>query len=246
MNLGYLGLEMRRALRAPGTLLFTIGFPAVFYLLETMLFEGMVPGGSPADDYAATTMIGMSAWGVMTSGLLVGTRVVHERVVGWQRQLRLTPLTGSGYLLGKTAVGMFVALPTAIAVPLVAVLAKGVTLDVTGWFHATLGVWAGSLPFAVLGLLIGQWANKDNVQNFTIVGMLVLAMFGGLFMPLGMLPPWWTTLARFVPSYWLAEIGRAGIQPGHDALLAAMVLAGWGTVLSTVVVWRYRRDSARL
>lgn len=247
MNLGYLGLEIRRALRAPGTLLFTIGFPAMFYLLEVMLFKDVAgAAGGAVADYPKTIMIGLCAWGVMTAGLLIGTRVVHERTAGWQRQLRLTPLSGGGFLIGKVAVGMAVALPTAIVVPLVAVLLEGVQLSPVGWLHATVLVWLGSLPFAIMGLLIGQLANKDNVQNFVIIGMLLLAMFGGLFMPLDMLPSWWNDLAQFVPSYWLAEIGRAGVVPGHPGvLMPALILVGWSVVLAAGVVWRYQRDSAR-
>ena len=192
-------------------------------------------------------MVGLSAWGLMTAGLLLGTRVVHERTVGWQRQLRLTPLSGAGFLLGKVTVGMAVALPTALVVPLVAVLAEGVTLTPGGWLSATVVMWLGSFPFSVMGLFIGQLAGKDNVQNIVIVAMLLFAMFGGLFMPLETLPSWWTTVAWFVPSYWLAEIGRAGVVPGTgDALLAAAVLAGWSAVLALGVILRYRRDSARV
>ncbi|WP_086824549.1 ABC transporter permease [Allokutzneria sp. NRRL B-24872] len=252
MNLGYLGLEIRRALRAPGTLLFTIGFPAMFYLLEMMLFKDVAGAGAEggagtaAAQYPVTIMVGLCAWGVMTAGLLIGTRVVHERTAGWQRQLRLTPLSGAGFLVGKVTVGMAVALPTAIVVPVVAVLVENVQLTPVGWLHATLFVWLGSLPFAIMGLLIGQLSNKDNVQNFVIVGMLLLAMFGGLFMPLDMLPPWWNDLAQFVPSYWLAEIGRVGVLPNYGTLLTpTLVLLGWSVVLAAGVMWRYQRDSAR-
>ncbi|MEU4377014.1 ABC transporter permease [Pseudonocardia alni] len=242
---GYLYLEIRRALRAPGTLLFTIGFPAGFYLLEVMLFTDVAGGDPSAGDFPRTVMVGMAAWGVMTAGLLIGTRVVNERVAGWQRQLRLTPLSGFGYLVGKVAVAMAVALPTAIVVPVVAVVLEGVRLDLSGWVHVTLFIWLGALPFAVLGLLIGQVATKDNVQNFVIMAMLLLAMFGGLFMPLEMLPSWWNDIAAFVPSYWLAELGRAGILPGRSPGTAALILLGWTVALSCAVVWRYRRDSAR-
>lgn len=244
MKLGYLGLEITRALRSPGTLMFTIGFPAVFYVLEMMLFKDMV-AADPVTDYPRSIMVGMSAWGLITAGLLLGTRVVHERVVGWQRQLRLTPLTGRDFLLGKVAVGMAIALPTALVVPIVAVLTEGVQLDVPAWVFATVLMWLGALPFSIMGLLIGQYATKDSAQNVVIVLMLVFAMFGGLFMPLSTLPPWWTQIAKLVPSYWLAEIGRAGFTGTASPLTAGAVLLGWSVLLAVAVAHRYRRDSAR-
>lgn len=245
MRFGYLSLEIKRALRSPGTLLFTIGFPAVFYVLEMMLFSDMIGQQQSLGGYPRTIMVGMSAWGLVTAGLLLGTRVLHERVVGWQRQLRLTPLTGAGFLLAKVAVGMAVALPTAIVVPIVAVVTEGVHLTPTAWVCVTLFMWLGSLPFSIMGLLIGQYATQNSAQNVVILLMLVFAMLGGLFMPLDTLPTWWSDVAEAVPSYWLAEIGRSGFTAGSQPVTATLVLLGWSIVLGIAVAHRYRRDAKR-
>ncbi len=207
MIFGYLTLELRRSLRAPGTLLFITGFPAVFYLLETMLYEGQeIPGY--AGDFSTVVLVSMNAWGMLMTGLFIGGRVVNERAAGWQRQLRLTPLSGGMYLASKVAVGMLVALPTAVIVSVVAVVFEGVRLTLSGWMHVTLYIWLGAIPFAILGLLIGQLANKNNIQSITTITVLLLALLGGLFVPIETLPSWWEKTAMLVPTYWLTEIGR--------------------------------------
>lgn len=244
MKFGYLALELRRALRQPGTLLFIVGFPGAFYLLETLIFETQIPGGGP---YSASVIVlpAMTAWGVLLAGMLIGTQVVNERAAGWQRQLRLTPLSGANYLLGKGAVGMLVALPPPLVVALIAGLVRDVRLEFSAWLVLILLVWLGGLPFAILGLLIGQTASKDNVQQITIIGMMVLAIFGGIFMPLDTLPAWFTYIGYFTPSYWLTEIARSAVLPDHDILLAGGILVGWSVVLAGAVIWRYRHDSSR-
>jgi len=237
---GYLMLELRRALRSSGTLLFTLVFPAVFYGLETLLFADSGSAIEPQQ-----IMIGMTVWGAMTAGLLVGTRIVDERASGWQRIIRLTPLSGSGYLTAKVIVGVFVALPAVIVVPLVAAVMDGVTMTVPGWLFATVGVWIGSVTFAVSGVTVGLFAKRENVQTIVIVLMLALATLGGLFLPLSVLPDVWTSVAQLMPSYWLAELGAAGENP-MSAITAIVILAAWLGVLASVSLWRYRRVAERV
>lgn len=237
---GYLVLELHRALRSSGTLLFTLVFPAVFYALESLLF-----GDSGSAVEPRQIMIGMTVWGAMTAGLLVGTRIVDERASGWQRVIRLTPLSGRGYLTAKVIVGVLVALPAVVVVPLVAVLMDGVTMTPLGCVFATVGVWIGSITFAVLGVAVGLFAKKENVQTIVIVLMLALATLGGLFLPLNMLPEVWTSVAQLMPSYWLAELGSAGADPMR-AVPAIIILAAWLGVLASVSLWRYRRVAERV
>lgn len=237
---GYLMLELRRALRSSGTLLFTLVFPAVFYGLETLLFADSGSAIEPQQ-----IMIGMTVWGAMTAGLLVGTRIVDERASGWQRIIRLTPLSGSGYLTAKVIVGVFVALPAVIVVPLVAAVMDSVTMTVPGWLFATVGVWIGSVTFAVSGVTVGLFAKRENVQTIVIVLMLALATLGGLFLPLSVLPDVWTSVAQLMPSYWLAELGAAGENP-MSAITAIVILAAWLGVLASVSLWRYRRVAERV
>lgn len=240
MMIGYLLLEFRRALRSSGTLLFTLVFPAVFYGLETLLFAE-----SGTDIEPRQIMIGMTVWGAMTAGLLVGTRIVDERASGWQRVIRLTPLSAHGYLSAKVIVGVLVALPAVVVVPLVAVLMDGVSMTVVGWLFATLGIWIGSVTFAVLGVTVGLFATKENVQTIVIVLMLALATLGGLFLPLGALPDWWTSVAQLMPSYWLTELGASGDVPMR-ALTAIVVLAAWLGTLVSLSLWRYGRVAERV
>ncbi|QBI54881.1 ABC transporter permease [Streptomonospora litoralis] len=249
MKGGYLTLELRRVLREPGTILFVLGFPAAFYVLEVIIFQAEWPAEKAQYEPATILMPSMAAWGVLISGMLVGTRVVNERKAGWQRQLRLTPLSSANYLLGKAAVGMVVAVPPPFVVALVGALFLDVSLEPTGWLFVTLLVSIGGLPFAILGLLIGQLGTRENVQQITIIGMLVLAIFGGIFIPLQSLPAWFVYVSYVTPSYWLAELGKAGVSTSgvgtQSPVLAGAVLLAWSVVLAVAVVWRYRHDSAR-
>jgi ABC-2 type transport system permease protein len=107
-----------------------------------------------------------------------------------------------------------------------------------------LGVWAGTVPFALLGLLIGQFATAQNLQAYQGAVVLLLSFVGGLFIPVSTFPQALATVAKALPSYWLAQVGHA-TAPGGDNWQAALVLALYALVLGAVVVVRYRRDTAR-
>ena len=241
MSLKFLLLEIRRILRSPRFLIFTVGFPVVLFLLYVGIF-------AKDQDTKAVLMVSMTSFGVMASALFTGTRVALERASGWQRQLRLTPLSGGGYLTAKATAGMAMALAPALLVPLVAVVVEGVSLDGGNWLRASLGVWLAAVPFALIGLLIGQVGTSDSVQPITQLVMLPMALLGGIFIPVDTMPAWLLKFAHALPSYWLGQVGRGAVTADLSTGLGqdVLVLGAWTVVLGIVVVRRYRKDSARV
>jgi len=244
MSLGYVALDLRRVARAPSTLLLTAVLPAVLYLFGVMSQEWCTPGSGGVRGDARSAVVGPGALGVMSAGLLIGAWVADERAAGWRRRLLLTPLSGPGYLAGKVAVGVLVALPAAVVVPVTAVLVAGVSLTGADWLRTTVLMWPGAVPFALLGLLIGQLSDRQGVRMRTAAAMLGLALVGGLLVPLSTLPDPVHLVAVLMPSFWLAEIGRSGVGASTSALVPALMLAGWTVALAVAVTWRDRRESA--
>jgi ABC-2 type transport system permease protein len=242
MSLGYLALEVRRALRSTRFVIFTVAMPVALFLLYVAIF---------AHDQAnavGVLMVSMTAYGAMTAALFGGARIALERAAGWQRQLRLTPLSGVGYLTAKGITAMLLAVPGVLLVPLIAGLFEGVRLDAGQWLRVTLGIWIAVIPFALLGLLLGQIATADNMQPLVSVVMMVMALLGGIFIPIDGMPEGLLHVTRLLPSYWLGQIGRGAVTTDLTVSLgqAVLVLAAWTVVLGLAVARRYRRDSARV
>ncbi|HEX5118279.1 MAG TPA: ABC transporter permease [Pseudonocardiaceae bacterium] len=245
MKTTYLGLEVKRALRNPRFLMFTMVFPVVIFLIDVGAFgKGNVPGSTAS--YASYLMVSMAAWGAFMAAMNTGARTAVERAAGWQRQLRLTPLRPTSYLLAKGTVGTVVALPPILLVALVGVFAEGVRLSGAGWVQVILGVWVATIPFAVLGLLVGQLATSETMQVFTTGLMIVLGFLGGVLIPVTVFPAWMASIAKVLPSYWLADIGHGALVGNTDTGRAVIWLVGWTVVLAFAVVRRYQRDSARV
>jgi ABC-2 type transport system permease protein len=236
--MNYLLLEIKRTMRAGRFMIFTLAFPILMFV-----FLASVYGDQQA--VRAGLMINMTAWGAMSAALFTGSRVAVERDAGWQRQLRLTPLTGAGYLAAKGVVGMMVALPAAVLVPLVGAFGEGVTLDPGQWLQVTAGLWLAAIPFALLGLMVGQLGTADSTQAITSVLMMVLALFGGLWVRLDGLPSFFASIARVLPSYWMSQIGQSATGSAESLLTCVLVLAAWTAAFGVVIARRYRVEAVR-
>ena len=94
--------EINRLRRNRRYLIFTVGLPVVLYLLWAK--AGKTAYGI---DFAAYYMVAMATFGAF-AGALNGNaiRISEERKVGWIRQLRLTPLPASGYVIAKILTAM--------------------------------------------------------------------------------------------------------------------------------------------
>ena len=81
-------------------------------------------------------MVGLAAFGTMNAMLSTGARIAGERSVGWNRQLRITPLTTRTYFRAKVLTGYMMALTT-LVVLYAAGSSLGVSLPADEWLRMT-------------------------------------------------------------------------------------------------------------
>ncbi|KZB85410.1 ABC transporter permease [Amycolatopsis regifaucium] len=242
MNPTYLKTEVVRTFRSTRFVLFAIAFPVLMFLLQVNVF------GAADKSIAGVIMVNMMAFGAFSAAMTSGAKLAIERSTGWQRQLRLTPLTGPGYLSGKGLSAMLVALPSLLLVPLVGALFQGVHLDASGWLRLVFGIWLGAIPLVLLGLLLGQFGTPDSMQPVSMVVTLGMGFLGGLWIPIDGMPSWMADLAKATPTYWLIQLVRPVVTDHLTVSFPAAlgVLAAWTAILGALVVRRYRKDSARV
>jgi ABC-2 type transport system permease protein len=246
MKFRYLGLEVLRQLRLARALVFTFLVPVAM-----LLIFGSAYGAAGQQDpttrlpWVVVTTIQMAGYGAMMAGLSQAFSIVNERSIGWNRQLRVTPLTGTGYLVSKVASALAIAGLSITLTFAVSITVLHATLPPLGWLAAGLGLWLGIVPFALLAILIGQFARPEFAQPLFMVAFLGLSILGGLWVPLQILPGWVSDVAQAVPSYWLNRLGQMGALGSGEALTPGVVLAAWTVLLAALITWRYRRDAAR-
>jgi len=238
----FIRYELMRNFRNRRFFVFTVGFPLALYLLiaaPNRHEESLAGSGIPAPLYF---MVGLAALGTMNAIVGGGARIAYERVSGWTRQLRLTPLRPRAYFGTKVAAGYLSASLT-IAALYTAGIVLGVHLSAGRWLEMTGLLLIGLLPFAALGIFLGHVLGVEAVGP-TVGGLGgLLGFLGGVWFPLG--GGVMHDIAQALPSFWLVQASHVSLGGQGWSATGWLVVTAWTVVLSVLAVYAYRRDTAR-
>lgn len=233
--------QLRRVGRNKQYLFFTVLLPALFTIFITKITGGQMGGAAGFDEVAASVMVSMMAYGALGAALGATIRVSFDRASGWLRQLRITPVPQTQVFTVDVAVGVILALPSVVVVALVGRFINGVQLASVTWIALVGVLWAGSIAFVALGLLVGLSLEEKAAGGAIGILGVILAALGGLWWPVEMFPGSVQVLARSMPSYWYAEMGRDVAAGGSPALLTMVALAAFTAVFAALAVTVARR-----
>ena len=242
VNGRFLSIELRRLLRNRRTVIFTLVMPPIFFLLFGTATDYKTQSVGQAN-VTAYIMVSMALYGAMIATTSGGASVSVERSQGWTRQLRLTPLRPVTYVFTKVATAMVLGLVAVVVVGAVG-MASGATGSASVIAESLVLAWVGSVVFAAFGLFMGYLLPAENVMQILGPVLALLAFAGGLFIPLG--EGVFATLAKFTPTYGLAELVRAPLTGDGVSIWAVINVVAWAAVFGFGAAWRFRRDTARV
>ena len=240
----YARLDLRRQLRDRFGMFFVVGLPTFMYLVFGLGSEDAVGSGN----VAMYVMISMAAYGAVTATTSVAGSAATEQVMGWGRQLGLTPMRPLAFVAAKAAVAMAVA-----AVPVTLIFGIGALTGARGsasdWLLAAAIVWLGSALFAIYGLAVCLVFRGSNAPGIASGMIVVMAFLGNVFTPMS---GFMLDLGRLTPLYGYVALARFpltdGFLPveGRDPLWlpVANVLA-WTVIFAALAMWGVRRSRAR-
>jgi ABC-2 type transport system permease protein len=99
--------------------------------------------------------------------------------------------------------------------------------------------------FAAFGLFMGFLLPSENVMQMLGPMLAILAMGGGLFMPLQNFSPLMRRIAMVSPAYGVGVISRAPLIGGLSAAAIASVVT-WTTFFGVGAAVLFRRDTERV
>ena len=239
----YIRYELVRTLRNRRFFFFSLGFPLILYFLIAVPNRDEHNLGGSGISAPLYFMVALAAFGTMNGIIGTGARIAAERVIGWNRQLRLTPLQPAAYFRAKVLTAYMTAVVT-IVLLYASGVALGVRLDAKTWLEMTGLLLVGLIPFVAIGVAFGHLLNVDSIGP-AVGGLTALfALFGGVWFPVGSSGVM-HAVALSLPSYWLVQASRIGIGAQGWSATGWMVIAAWtigGVVLAR---WAYRRDTQR-
>ena len=244
MPLLYTRYELLRTLRNRRFFLLSLVIPLVLYFAVASPNRHVRNVDHSGIPFPLYYMVAMATFGTMSAMLSCGGRIAAERAVGWNRQLRITPLSPRAYFRVKVLTGYMMAIISLLAL-YVSGLSLGVNLGAAEWVKMTALILVGLVPFAALGIMLGHMLTPDSIGPAMGGGISLLALLGGVYFPLGN-HGFLHGLAQYIPSYWLVQASHVALGGHPWSTTGWIVMAAWTVVLSGLAARAYRRDTGRV
>jgi ABC-2 type transport system permease protein len=205
--------EILKSWRMPQFAIPTIILPPAFYALFAF-------GMSRGDPVVATEMAAtFGVYAVMGPALFgFGANVAGERESGQLELKRLSPMPAGAHITAKLVATMIF---SAVAIALIygLAVAAGVRLSVPQWATLAAVQILAVIPFALIGLGFGYRMGQKGAIAVVNILFLGMAVMGGLWMPIAVLPEAIQTIAWGLPSYHLGELALMAVDRSDSANL---------------------------
>jgi len=173
----------------------------------------------------------------------LGKRIAIERVEGWLKLLRVTPLRPSIYLAAKLITTMLVLITSLSIIFAIGIFKFGLDQSFTQWLILSASLLLGIIPFTVIGLALGYVVPPKALDS--IAGLLIpLGMFSCGLIPIQN-PSYIQSLIVVSPFFHYREIVQfaAGIGYDNQLPLHMLWLAFYAVVASLIAKLAYQRDT---
>jgi len=239
----YTRYELLRIVRNRRVVFFSLAFPVILFLAIAAPNRNVTDFSGTGISMPLYFMVGLAAFATMNAMLASGARIAADRAVGWNRQLRVSPLSPASYIGTKVLSG-YVLAGLSILVLYACGAALGVRLPAGRWLAMTGLLLVGLIPFAALGIALGHLLTSDSISP-AVGGLVgVLALLGGSWFPIGG-HGFLHDLAQALPSYWLVQASHEGLGEGGWGMRGWVVMTIWTVALVALAVRAYRRDTER-
>lgn len=230
----FVGQDLVRQLKLVESIFFIAVLPTALFLMFGALADwGEAPAGH--GNMVAHTMVSMALYGAVTATTAISGSAAVERQLGWGRQLSLTALSGTSYLVGKAIVAVCIAV---LPVTLIYVVGASTGAEIDGawrWAASAGLTLLAAVPFAFYGLASALVFRSEAAVSAASGMLVVFAFLGNLFMPLnGLL----LDIGRFTPLYGSGVLARWPMMEGQVVAVDGSVTTDplWATVLN-VAAW---------
>src|SRR5690554_281227 len=237
--------EVLKNVRMPVFLVSSLAFPLMFYALFGLIFGRESVAGVTTATYMLATF---GTFGVMGAALFgFGVGVATERGQGWMVLKRASPMPPLAYFAAKTLLAVMMGGLITLLLFVLGGLIGGVSLPL-GTLASMFGILvSGAIPFCAMGLAFGYMAGPNSAPILVNLIYLPMGFFGGLWMPLPILPAFIQGLAPWLPSYHFGQLALSplGAQSIASPWPSVAYLAAFTAIFLALATVLYRRDRGR-
>lgn len=173
----------------------------------------------------------------------LGKRIAIERVEGWLKLLRVTPLRPSIYLAAKLFMTMLVLITSLSTIFAIGIFKFELDQSFTQWLGLSASLLLGIIPFTVIGLALGYIVPPKALDS--IAGLLIpLGAFSCGLIPIQD-PSYIQDLIVVSPFFHYREIIQRAVGMGYDnqLFLHILWLTLYAVIASLIAKFAYERDT---
>ena len=260
---GIFGRWIKKTLRRPQFLFFSLVQPIVWFVLFTQAFQAIanireaIPGTNPVQYITFESLTGTSSYiqfftaaviiqTVISSAMQSGIGMVTDLESGYMDKMRVAPIHRSAILMGKVlSDGVRIVIQTAVIMALGFALGVPIATGVAGLIFLfaialTFGVaWSGISTF--IGLAT---KNSEATLMISILTTFPLLFLSTAMMPKALLPSWVQTVATYNPMSYIADALHGLIISGFDWSVlgfAALTILAVGAISLSATTSMFRR-----
>jgi ABC-2 type transport system permease protein len=233
--------SLKKLLRNPILLFFSLFQPIIFLLLFTQLFGSFAntPGFSKltgTDSYLKFATAGIVLQNGFSSAFQSGTAMVDDLQSGFLSKMLATPVSRPAILLGRISTDIFrVVIQSSIILILAYILGASPVTGIFGYVLILSGIAFFALAWSGISLSLGL-KTKNSETVFGIAGFLTfpLLFMSTALVPSFSLPGWMQTVSSYNPISFTVDGIRALMLSGFDwaKILAATGVIGLIAVLT--------------
>lgn len=237
---------LKKLVRNPILLFFSLVQPIIFLLLFTQLFERFanVPG-FPAESYLIFATPGILLQNAFGSALQSGNSIVADMDSGYLQKMLVTPVSRYAILLGRLTSDAFrVLIQSTIILALALLLGATPVTGIIGGLIMLVTIAFFGLAWSGISLAIGL-KTRSSETVFAFGGFLTFPL---LFMstaltPLDFMPDWIQIVSRFNPISYTVDAVRVLMIDGFvwEPIISAYLVIGFVafiTLGSTLYLFR--------
>jgi ABC-2 type transport system permease protein len=248
---GVFGRWIRKTLRRPAFLFFSLVQPIVWFLLFTQAFQSIadVPGFKQVtgtSSYLTFFSAAVIIQTVIASAMQSGMGMVTDLESGYMDKMRVAPIHRSAILMGKVlSDGVRILIQTAVIMILAFLLGVTVETGVAGLvlifaIAMTFGIaWSGISTFIAL-----VTKNSEATLMISLLTTFPLLFLSTAVMPKAMLPSWVQTVSNYNPISYIADAMHGLVITGFDWTVlgyAALTILVVGAISLSATTAMFRR-----
>ncbi len=228
---------MKKLIRTPILIFFSLFQPLLFLLLFTQLFSkfGDIPG-FPAGSYLQFAAPGILLQNAFSSALQSGTSIVSDLDTGYLQKMLVTPVSRYAILLGRLTSDAFRVVVQSLIILIVAyALGASVVTGILGALLILITIAFFGLAWSGISIAIGlRTKNAESVFGIGFILTFPLLFVSTALTPLSFMPSWIQSVSAFNPVSYTVNAVRVIMLNGFDAWTT--ILAAYGVTALIALV----------